>query len=305
LEVDDARGEVMLRACLRCPDVTSSAYRMLADTLLGRGAADEARRVLLRGRRRFPSSAPLLLALGRVERDTGRADAALATLAEAHRLRPDDEFIEGEYQRLLARYGTPEQKAEARVRPLIREASGRFELEDADGALATLAVALQRAGSHPRVRGEVRYRMALVELGRGRSRAALRHVKDALDGGEAIPPRLRTSLLLVQSEAYLSLTAYPAAAQASREAAAISDENPLAHANLALAELQLGHRAAAREALSRAIERGLSRLLTFDQLVELGPQLLDDPSFDPLLDSGWPGARATRASATGGALQPR
>ncbi len=292
LDVDVERGEAILRDCLQCPDVTSSAYRLLADAVLTRNEPHEARRVLLLGRRRFPRSAPLLLALGRVERDLGHAQAAIATLAEAHRLAPEDEIIDSEYQRLLARFGSEEQQAEARIRPLLREASGRYELDDADGALETLNLAFQRSGDHPRVQARVLHRMALVELGEGRLNAALGRVRRAL-GYADLPAELQSALLVVRSEALLAKRLYAPAARAGRAAVTIFDDNPFAYANLALAEFRLGRRDAALEAFGQAIEHGLPRHLTYDQLEALGDRMLEDPAFGALVESAWPGARSS------------
>lgn len=289
IDASPDEGIHALRGCLRCPDVSSATYRLLADVLRGEGRHEEARRVLLEGRQSFPRSPDLLVALGRAERRLGRVEAAIAAFGEAHRLRPQDELVESEYQRILARHGSPEQRSEAAVRPLIREASGRFQLEDFEGALEALNLALVRAGPHPRVRADVLHRMAVVELSRGRSGRALASSAEALEG-EGLRSDQRADLALVRSEAFLMEERFREARSASLRCIQLRPEDPRGQANLAFASHRLGRKEEALSALQAAIEAGLPRLLTRRQFMALGEpveRMLEDADFATVIDLAW------------------
>lgn len=291
VDVSAARGIEALGDCLDCPDVSSAAYRLLADVLRGEGEHEEARRILLEGRKRFPRSVDLLVALGRAERRLGRTEAAIAAFGEAHRLRPSDELVESEYQRMLAQHGSPEQRAEAAVRPLIREASGRFQLEDHEGALEALALALERAGDHARVRADVLHRMAVVELGRAEAERTLALTARALKGGALRSDQL-ADLALLRSEAFLLQERFREARSASLRCIELRPRDPRAQTNLAFASLRLRRREEALSALRSAVDGGLPRLLTYRQFTALGEpveRMLQDPEFAAIIRKAWPG----------------
>jgi tetratricopeptide (TPR) repeat protein len=289
-DIDPVAAETDLRACLDCPDASPSGYRLLADLARGRGDRAKARLVLLEGRQRFPASASLALALARLERDEGRVKSALAVFAEAAREHPADEIIAREYEAMLARHGTPQQQREAEVQPLIREAAGRFELGDTDGARQTLELALERAKGLGDLSARIHHRLALIDLARGHHEAAATHARRGLDRAPREAP-VRFELALTLGEIRMAQARWRPAIAATRAALELDGDNPLAWANLALGLAALGRLDPAIEAFSSAIDHGLSRRLTYAQLSGLGlpfERLSADPRFHGLAVRGWP-----------------
>mgnify|MGYP006290551577 CR=1 FL=1 len=289
-DIDPVAAEVDLRACLDCPDASPSGYRLLADLARGRGDRAKARLVLLEGRQRFPTSASLALALARLERDEGRVKSALAVFAEAAREHPADEIIAREYEAMLARHGTTQQQREAKVQPLIREAAGRFELGDTDGAVQTLELALERAEGLAELSAKIHHRLALVDLATGRHEAGAFHARRGL---ELAPPEaaVRFDLALTLGEICMAQARWKPAMAATRAALELDGDSPLAWANLALSLAAMGRLDPAIEAFSNAIDHGLSRRLTYAQLAGLGlpfERLSADPRFHGLAARGWP-----------------
>ncbi len=264
----------------------------MADLARGRGDKGKARQVLLEGRRRFPESASLLLALGRLERDEGRTAEAMSLLRQGVRLHPRDELIAAEYEALLARYGTPKERKAAEIQPLLREAAGRYEIDDVEGARQTLRLARRRAAGFPCLEATVDHRLALVALTEGELGRADRALGTALDECSD-DPLTRGDLLLTLSELRLAQQRWGEAEKAGRDALALSPADPLVWTNLALALAGLGRVEEALDAFEQAVDRGLSRRLTLDQLLALGEpveRLADKDRFRQLTRRGWPGA---------------
>ncbi len=286
-------AEDVVSGCLACPN--EAAYRFWADLLKGRGDLDGAREVLLEGRQAFPRSTPMLLALARVERDLGRPHAAIAHLASARRLAPHDPLLESEYRRLVLRHGHPEARAEAELEGLLRLAAGRWALDDLDGALQALARAERQVADVPRLVAIVHHRRALVRLGVGDARAAEADAAAGLAQGteaEPLPMDTEVALQITRGEALLALGRYADARGANRQALDRDPTDPIAWANLAFAHLHLGEEDEATRALQRAVQAGLARHLTWEQLQGAAP----DPAWlmradlRPALEAAWPNA---------------
>lgn len=295
-DLDPEAAEADLEACLECPDASPSGYRLLADLARVRGDWDKARRVLLDGRGRFPDSASLALAFARLERDQGRIAEALAAFARASRAHPRDEVIAREYEAMLARHGSDEQKRSARVQPLLREAAGRFELGDVDGARQTLQLALERSDGLSGLAARIHHHLSILELSDGRLDRAARHASRGL-ALERDDRSLRFELSLTLGEIRMAEQRWEPAIRATRSALEIEAQNPLAWANLALSLAALGRMDDAIAAFSQAVDRGLSRRLTHAQLSALGmpyERLSADPRFDAILVRGWPALAETR-----------
>jgi len=296
-DIEPLRAEAELEACLACPDASPSGYRLLADLARGRDDRPKARRVLRAGHRRFPESGSLALSLARLERDDGNVQAALTLFAQAARAHPRDEIIAREHEAMLARHGTEAQRREAAVKPLLREAVGRFELGDVDGARQTLRLALKRTEGLADLRARIHHRLALIELSEGRYDAAAQQARR----GRSLEPgdrALRFELALALSEIRMAEGRWEPALQATRAALALEHENPLAWANRALCHAALNDLDRAIEAFESAVDRGLSRRLTYAQLESLGmpfERLSSDPRFDALVARGWPGRAEPQA----------
>lgn len=293
-DVDPLAAERELRACLDCPEASPSGYRLLADLARGRGDRTKARLVLQEGRQRFPLSASLALSLARLERDEGRVESALSVFAEAAREHPRDETIAREYEAMLALHGSKKQKAEAKVQPLLREAIGRFELGDADGAEQTLELALERARGLDELSALIHHRLALIDLAAGRYRASAAHVRRGLELAPS-GSEIHFDLALTQGEIHMAQARWSAAASAARTALDVDGGSPLAWANLALSLAALGRLDPAMDAFAQAIDHGLPRRLTYAQLSALGlpfERLSADPRFAGVAARGWPGVEA-------------
>lgn len=289
-DVDPLAAEAALETCLDCPHASPSGYRLLADLARGRGDRAKARLVLLEGRRRFPASASLVLALGRLERDEGRIASAMALYREGARAHPRDEVLAREYEALLAEHGTEAQRREAELQPLLREAAGRFELGDVEGARQTLELALERASNLPLLSARLHHRLALVELASGRYPAAADHARRGLQAA-ADDEVLRFELLLTLGEVRMAEGRWRLALSPTRAALEIDGDNPLAWANVALCQSALGQMDDAIAAFTTAVDRGLPRRLTYNQLAGLGmpfERLSADPRFEAVLVRGWP-----------------
>lgn len=298
LDANPEAGEALLNACLSCDDVGPATYRLLATVRIDRGAEDRARELLQSGVRRFPQSVLLWQGLGRLELSMGRQREGLSAIGAAHRLNPDDEALSEEYRDLLARYGTEEDRLEAIVHPLLLEAVGRFEIDDAEGALEVLATALKKADKSPRLRALVRSRLASVLVSLRRYDEARKHLALALRDAPT-PSSLRAELLVTDSEVRLAGGDVQGAIQAASEAVAIEPKNPLAHANLGVSRAIAGNVSGAIDALYRAVDCGLGRRLTKEQFLGIGPpleKLKALPDFQRLLEHGWPSRPTSRPS---------
>lgn len=289
---DPAGAEEELRRCLTCIDAPPASYQLLATLLDDRGKRDEARQTLQLGVRRFPSNVLLHRALGRMSLAMGRHREGISALGQAHRLRPNDEEIGREYQDALAAHGTKEDRLEAELQPLLLEAIGRYEIDDAEGALGVLEAALAKSKSVPRLRALVHHRMAIVHLGSGRLADAKKHLEEAMSA-EKNGTELRADVLVSYAEVLLSEGKLPEAEEAANEAIAIEPKNPLAHANLAIARSLAGNADGAVSAFESAFESGLARRLTFSDFIAIGRpiELLEDqPAFRAVVKRAYPSA---------------
>lgn len=298
LEADPGAAEDLLNECLSCDDVGPATYQLLATVRADRGADDRARELLQAGVRRFPQSVLLWQGLGRLELAMGRHREGLSALGAAHRLNPDDEALSDEYRSLLARYGTEEDRLESIVHPLLLEAVGRFEIDDPEGSLQVLAIALKKADKSPRLRALVRSRLASVLVSLRRYAEARKHLELALHD-EPKASSLRAELLVTDSEVRLAGGDVAGAIHAASEAVELEPKNPLAHANLGVARALAGNVAGAIDALYRAVDCGLGRRLTKAQFLGIGPpleRLKSLPDFQRLLEHGWPTRSSDRPS---------
>lgn len=288
-EADPAGAAEALRLCLGCPDTPPAAYRLLATLHQDRSKNDEARQILLLGTRRFPSNGELLVALGRLSIGMGRTSEGISWLGQAHRLRPSDEDLADEYKNALARHGTPEDRLEAELSPLLLEATGRYELDDAKGAVDVLQQALKKSKGAPRLRALVHHRLGIVYLAAGQHGPAKEHLEAGLRDEKA-PTALRAELLVSYAEVLLSVGKLAEAENAASNAIEIEPSNPLAHANLAIARAMLGDRTGAIEALEDAFEAGLARRLTLDDFMAIGPikTLEELPEFQAMVKRVYP-----------------
>lgn len=280
---------VHVERCAACELAPPLAYRLKASLEAEKGDNDASRDTLRAGVRRFEHNGPLWLALGRRELADGRAREGIRALATAHRLAPEDDNVAQEYRYALSKHGTPDEKVEASVAPLLLEAIGRYELDDEEGAEKTLVVALERAKGSPRIAAKVRHRLALLALQREAPKAAIAQFEAALAGvGE--PTSQRAELLLGYAEALVAAGRPADAIVAAKEACKISPANPLAHTNLAVAYLESGDEASALASLEAASKRGLDRRLSRASFLKIGSlaRLENDPRFTAWLDRTWP-----------------
>lgn len=202
--------------------------------------------------------------------EAGNHREGIAGLAQAHRLRPNDQELTRQYEDALARHGTPEDKKEAEVQPLLLEATGRYELDDTRGALEVLKLALGKVNGMPRLRALVHHRLAVVHLGAGQLKEAKQNLEAAMRE-ETRPTDLRAEVLLTYAEVLLSEGKLGEAEKAASSAIEIEPKNPLAHANLAIARSLAGDVKGAIRAFEQAFESGLARRLTLSDFLALGP----------------------------------
>lgn len=292
LDKDPKAGEALLEACVACVDAPAGAFRLLASAREDRGAKPEARACLREGITRYPSSDLLWLALARLELSTGRAREALSAYASAERLRPNDDALATEYRDVLERHGTDEERREAEVSRLVLEASGRAELDDLKGAEATLKLAHEKAGKVPRLLALVDLRTAMVLLRRAEPKAAL-VMLDVIVRNGALDPVLLAEVHVSRAEALLTMKRAKEAVKAADQAIVLEPKNVLAHTNRALALAASGDRDHAMESLKKACELGLSRRLTYQELMAIGPaiqSLKTHPEFEPTVRAAWPKA---------------
>ncbi len=293
LEKSAKDGESLLEACVVCSDAPPSAFRLLATAREDRGAKSEARECLRHGIDRHPSSDLLWVALARLELANGRAREALSAYASAERLRPNDEALANEYRDVLERHGTDEERREAAVSALVLEAAGRAEMNDLAGAEATLKQAHEKAGKVPRLLAQVDLRIAMVLLRRAQAKQAL-VLLDAIAKNGSLDPSLLAQTHVTRAEALLSLKRSKDAVKAADQAIALEPKNVLAHANRAVALAASGDKDHAMESLKRACELGLSRRLTYQELMAIGPSiqsLKSHPEFEPTIRAAWPKAQ--------------
>ncbi len=280
----------MLTSCLACEDTPVVAYRLLATLQADRGSRPQARETLQRGVRRFSSNALLWVALGRLEIALERHRGGISALGTAHRLKPNDAGLEEEYRNALAQYGSEEDRVEANIHPLILEATGRFELGDRAGALAVLQSALKTASPIPRLLALVHHRLGLVHLADGQiDKARVAHEK-AL-GNSPPESELRSDILVSYSEILVALGHLQEAGKRAQEAIRLAPRNPLAHANLGIAESLRKRTLPAVEALGNAFRFGLARRLTRSEFFALGEainRLRGNENFELLLKEAWP-----------------
>lgn len=286
---DPAQGEVALVRCLECVDAPPSAYTLLASLRSELHRPDDARRALQDGVRRYPNNGLLWMALGRLELANGRSREGLQALGTARRLRPDDANLAEEHDHYLLRYGSDEDRIEAKIQPLLLEATGRFELDDRGGALRALEAALVEVKGYSRLEAQVRHRMALVHLSAGELAQAQSNIELAL---AALPPTTtqRAEVLLTDAEVLLSLNKPKEAATAAQSAIELEPANPLAYANLGIAKALTNEPEAALNALEQGFRWGLARRLTPDQFLEIPAiqKLKSNPRFPSLMRSAWP-----------------
>jgi tetratricopeptide (TPR) repeat protein len=292
-ESDPAGAEEDLRRCLTCIDAPPSSYQLLASLLADRGAKEEQRQTLQLGVRRFPTSVLLLRSLGRLSLALGRHREGISHLGQAHRLRPNDEEIAAEYRDALKSHGTKEDRLEAELQPLLLEATGRFEIDDAKGAIGVLETALVKSAPVPRLRALVHHRIAIVHLGSGHLTEAKKHLVEAMSA-EKNGSELRADVLVSYAEVLLSEGKLEEAEKAAGEAIQIEPKNPLAHANLAIARALAGNEEGAMSAFEAAFDTGLARRLTLSDFLAIGrpiEALKDHPGFTAMVKRAYPSAQ--------------
>ena len=288
-EGDPARGEQALVRCLECADAPPSVYTLLASLRSELHQPDSARRALQDGVRRYPDNGLLWMALGRHELSAGRHREGLQALATARRLRPDDQNLADEHDHHLLRYGSDEDRIEAKIQPLLQEAAGRFELEDKSGALRALEAALVEAKGQSRLEAQIRHRMALVHLSSGELALAQSNIEMALAILPIQTPQ-RAEVLLTDAEVLLSMNRPKDAAAAAQTAIDLDPANPLAYANLGIARSLSGDPEAAITSLEQGFRWGLARRLTPDQFLAIPAieKLKGHARFPALMRSAWP-----------------
>lgn len=288
---DEDLGAGLARAkiCAACPGAPPTAYRLLASLESDAGEPDAALTTLRAATERFEHNTNLWLALARAEMSASQPRRGIRAYAQARRLAPQDENIDREYQYALTKHGTPEERIEAKVAPLLLEAVGRYELDDAKGAAATLQAALAAAKGAPKVEAKVHHRLALVAMSQGASKVAHKHFAAGLALLPGPSPE-RADLLLGYAELLVIDGRMQDAITAATEATTIDPEQPLAHANLAVAYAEIGKIDEALASLERAAHAGIARRLTRAALLQIGglSKLADDPRFDAWLDRTWP-----------------
>jgi tetratricopeptide (TPR) repeat protein len=283
-------GQDLLTQCLACQDAPPAAYRLLSGLYESSGDREQARSVLEVGVRRYAYSVLLWQALARAEMAMSRYREGLSAMATAHRLRPDDDAVAEEYRFLLAKYGTPEDRREAQIHPLLVEAQGRLEIDDVQGAIMTLNEALKLSGPVKRLRGLVLFRLANVHLRQGEMEEADKTLGRALDEATE-PTALRADILVARTEILLSREAYAEARAAAAEAAELAPQSPLPFANLAVALAMLGDKDGAIVNFGLAFDRGLGRRLTQEEFLSLGPSInliRSHAQFAPMMRRAWP-----------------
>jgi tetratricopeptide (TPR) repeat protein len=287
---DAAAAERDLRRCLTCIDAPPATYQLLSTLLSDRGAKEEARQTLQLGVRRFPANVLLRSSLGRVSLAMGRHREGIAALGEAHRLRPNDEDLEREYQEALRAHGTAEDRLEAELQPLLLEATGRYEIDDAKGAIEVLELALKKANGVPRLTALVHHRMAIAFLGSSKLAEAKRHLEAAMKD-EKNNSELRADVLVSYAEVLLSEGKLAEAETAASEAIGIEPKNPLAYANLAIARSLAGNGDGAIDAFEHAFDSGLARRLTLKDFLAIGPPIeaiKNHPGFGAMVKRAYP-----------------
>jgi tetratricopeptide (TPR) repeat protein len=284
---DAARAEALLARCTRCPKAPPAAFRFHASLLSERDAQGEARDVLHAGTRAHAGVAMLWTALARTELELGRTREALSAFDAALRLSPDDEELARERRDVLTRLGSPEDRAEADVAALITEAAGRAELDDLAGAQGVLETALVKAKGFAKLVALVQHRLALVYVRRSEPKKALAVLDGLLAGTRE--PELRADALVTRSEVLLGLGRAKDAIRDVEEAVALTPRHPLAWADLAIARVSGGDRDGAMKAFHKAVELGLARRLTREELLAIGPiaKLRTHPDFDGVVDQAW------------------
>lgn len=269
-DADPPASIELLRRCLG-REAPPSAYRLLASLESDEGQEDAARRTLLRALALHPDDAFAWANLARIEARTDRGPSALGAIERAHRLRPNDESFAHRHRLYLTRFGRPEERLQARMAPLLFEAEGRAELGDIDGALDTLASVASLAEGDRALLAMVHLRRGHLFLGRRELEAAsrAREAGSVSLGEGADHPALRSELELLRSELALA----NGEARAALEAASAADRwrpgHPLAAANRALAQIALGRRRAAIEALDQALEAGIALRMSREDFLSL------------------------------------
>ncbi len=287
LDTDPVAAQEALESCLDGADVRAATFRLLAQLRQEAGEHETAAQALREATRRFPDDVLTWTALARLEVNRGKLLEAQAAYREAMRLAPQDPLIGDALAALTQRLGTTEEKLAASLAPLFHEADGRLSQQDRRGALDALLEAERRAAGVPRLEAMVHHLIAAVHLSGGAWRDALHHLEAAL-ALETAPPATQSERWLMRAEAHLSLGQAEPAAESARQAIALEPNNPLAHTNLALAQLAAGKREGL-ESLRRAIVLGLPKKLERRQLesVPAVQRFLGDTEFVAIMNEGW------------------
>lgn len=276
--------------CLRCPEVTPTAYLLAADLYGDLDDLTAARRLLNEGKERFAGHAALWESASRYAQAVGDVEAALDDLAVAVQLQPTDARLASAYRLLVKRFGSPQAQAKTEVDALLAEADDRYAVGDIDGAKATIDDALATGQRFSSLQAKVRLRRALISIRQNRFDDARSDLDAALVEASA-DNALAADIQLARAELGLTIEDYGLARTAAEAAIAGRPEDPLAYVNLSLAYVHLGERKPAFQALSTAIDKGLAAHLTRAQmqaLVVSAPWAERQPAVDALVYRAWP-----------------
>ena len=262
----------MLQSCTECAEAPPAAFLLLGDLFGAEDPIPFRRAVFRRAVRRHPEVALLWQALARVAFAAKDSAEGLEALARAHQLRPDDSQIEAEYRLARRTYGTVTDQKEEALEGFFEDAQARLDAGDVQGALRCLETALVHVSDVPRLVATVRLRLALIHLSVGAPRRALESIETALRDYRGTTP-LRARFLTAYAEILLALDRADEALVAASAAVEIMPDDPLGHANLALARGRIGDVEGGLRAWENAFARGLALRMDKRAFLELGPAL--------------------------------
>jgi tetratricopeptide (TPR) repeat protein len=288
MQRDSVKGLRLLQDCLTCPNQTPGTYARLAD-LQSPAEPLAALQTLRAGTRAHPRAALLWQLRGRLALTHSERKEGIDALSHAQRLRPDDTMLAAELKQALSQHGDNEARATIAVSGYLEEATAAFDRGAIKEAEEALQSALLLADKAPKTGAELRRRLALVFIARGKLPEALLVVGTALrDVPE--PSVLRAALLVTHADLLIASGDNDGALISAAAAAEINPEDPLAHTNVAVARALRKEWSLALLALRRAIEQGLPQHLTRKEFtsIEAFAPVKKRKDFLALVNAGWP-----------------